>query len=235
MKTVDDVRRENLSRIVLTAGGVGKVAEQISRSASQVSQWLNGSLNSATGKPRGMSGASCRQIELAYNKQVGWMDVDHGANPAENAPGMEIDLFNNPEYPAIRRVSLRLSAGMTGFVVEHEEDDGEMIVFKRGWYDRNGYIPEKLIAIKVKGQSMEPGLFDGDTVVVNTNDTKPKDGEVFAVNYEGEAVIKRLERDMNQWFLSSDNPDKARYARKRCEGGSCIIIGRIVHKQSERI
>jgi len=81
---------------------------------------------------------------------------------------------------------------------------------------------------------MEPGLYDGDTVVVNTQSATPKDGTVFAVNYEGEMVIKRLIRDAGQWWLASDNPDQRRYPRKVCDENS-IIIGEIVHKQSERI
>lgn len=124
---------------------------------------------------------------------------------------------------------------MTGFAVTDEADDGDLIVFRRSWYERHRYSPEKLIAIRVKGQSMEPGLYENDTVVINTADTLPKDGEVYAVNYEGEAVIKRMERDLGQWFLSSDNADKTRYSRKQCAGAMCIIIGRVVHKQSERI
>lgn len=153
----------------------------------------------------------------------------------DGAPAAEIDLTNNPDYPAIRRVNLRLSAGMTGFSVDYEDDEGDMIVFKRRWYEMHNYKPDKLIAIRVQGESMESGLHQNDTVVVNTEDTTPKDGEVFAVNYEGEAVIKRLTRDRGEWWLSSDNPDQRRYPRKACAGDACILIGRVVHKQSERI
>jgi phage repressor protein C with HTH and peptisase S24 domain len=82
---------------------------------------------------------------------------------------------------------------------------------------------------------MEPGLYDGDTVVINTADTKPADGEAFAINYEGELLIKRLVRDNGLWWLSSDNSDQRKFPRKQCAGDLCLIIGKIVHKQSERI
>ena len=145
-----------------------------------------------------------------------------------------IALENNPDYPAVRRVQFKLSAGATGFGVEYREEDGAPIVFQRQWYESRGLRPEKLFAIKVANHSMEPGLFDGDTVVVNTDSVAPKDGVVFAVNYEGDMVIKRLARDGGQWWLCSDNPDQRRYPRKVCDEHS-IIIGEIVHKQSERI
>lgn len=82
---------------------------------------------------------------------------------------------------------------------------------------------------------MEPGLFDGDQVLVNTADTKIVDGAVYAVNYEGEAVIKRMVRDAGQWWLSSDNPDQRRFHRKSCRGAECIMIGRVIKKESERL
>ena len=81
---------------------------------------------------------------------------------------------------------------------------------------------------------MEPGIYDGDTVVINTAQQEPRDGRVFAVNYEGELIIKRLQREAGEWLLSSDNQNKAIYPTKRVTEGT-FIIGEVVHKQSERI
>lgn len=145
-----------------------------------------------------------------------------------------INLENNPDYPAIRRVTFRLSAGASGFGIQYRDEQGAPIVFQRQWYESRGLRPEKLFAVGVSNGSMEPGLYHGDTVVVNTESVTPKDGVVFAVNYEGEMVIKRLIRDAGQWWLSSDNPDQHRYPRKVCHE-NCHLIGEVVHKQSERI
>lgn len=145
------------------------------------------------------------------------------------------DEDNHPDAVRIRKVKLHLSAGIAGFAVEHEEEDTSPIFFRLDWLASRGFKPESLIVLGVKGASMEPGLFDGDSVVVNTADTTPRDGDVFAVNYEGEAVIKRFVRDAGIWWLSSDNPDQRRYPRKECSGDTCIIIGKVIHKQSERI
>jgi phage repressor protein C with HTH and peptisase S24 domain len=158
-----------------------------------------------------------------------WFDV-----PADKETTQEIDLEDNPDYPAIRRVKFKLSAGVSGFSVDYQGGNGNPLVFRRDWYEKNGYTPTKLFATYVANGSMEPGLYDGDTVVVNTEQIEPKDGVVFAVNYEGELVIKRLVRDDGQWWLASDNPDQRRYPRKVCHEG-VILIGEIVHKQSERI
>lgn len=76
MKTSDQVRRENLSSLRQEYEGVGNLAKQIGVAPSQLSQWLNGSTNSGTGKPRGISDEACRTIEAACQKEVGWMDAD---------------------------------------------------------------------------------------------------------------------------------------------------------------
>lgn len=145
-----------------------------------------------------------------------------------------IDLQDNAEYPAIRRVRFKLSAGASGFAIEYIDSDGPPIVFQKSWFVSRGFNPAKLFATKVANGSMETGLYDGDTVVVNTESTQPKDGVVFAVNFEGELVIKRLVRDAGQWWLSSDNPDQRRYPRKLCDE-NVHLVGEVVHKQSERI
>ena len=135
----------------------------------------------------------------------------------------------------IPMVKLRLSAGITGYQAEPERRDGGTLGMRRTWLERNQYNPTHLIAIYVKGESMEPSLYAGDIVVINTLDTKLVDGAVYAFNYEGEAVVKRLARDAGQWWLTSDNVDQHKYHRKLCQGGECIVIGRVVRKESDRI
>lgn len=180
---------------------------------------------------RGVSKEGRLAIYQARGIDPQWLQSGEG--PMHPGP-VPISMENNPDYPAIRRVHFKLSAGASGFGVDYEGEDAAPIVFRREWYERNGYQPGKLLAVRVGNGSMEPGLYDGDTVVVNTADTTPADGVVFAINYEGEMVIKRLVRDGGQWWLASDNPDQRRYPRKVCDEHA-FLLGRIVHKQSEKI
>lgn len=152
--------------------------------------------------------------------------ADGGAAPEPTEPGAE--------FTAVRRVRLKVSAGVTGFHVEPLNGDGLPIFFRADWLKSRHLRADRLLAVRVNGDSMSPGLYDGDLVVINTESTEPKDGEVFVINYEGEAVIKRLKRDGGQWWLSSDNPDKVRYGDKRCDEHA-IVIGQVIYKQSEHI
>lgn len=187
---------------------------------------------------------AARTIEAAAGLPPLSLDrVDQGgaANDAikqqPNVPGgyTRVVAFehNDASYIQIRRVKLRLSAGITGFATEPDEEDGNPISFRKEWFMAHGYRPEHLIAIRVMGNSMEPTMSDGDVVVINTADREPKDGKTFAINYEGEALIKRMIRDSGAWWLSSDNPDQRQYPRKECAGEACLIIGRVVMLQRE--
>ena len=138
------------------------------------------------------------------------------------------------DFVGIRKVDFKISAGVSGYAIEYLDGDKAPIFFRRDWLDRKGYSPNRLTAIPVKGESMETSLFEGDLVVINLDDTKPLDGEVFACNYEGELVIKRMIREAGVWYLASDNTDKRRFPNKVCHD-DCFIIGRIIYKQSERI
>lgn len=142
---------------------------------------------------------------------------------------------DDPDLMHIRKVQLRVSAGVTGFRTDAEFEDGGTLALDPRWIAAKKLKPQQLIAITVKGDSMEPGLYDGDVVVINTADTKHADGGVFVFNYEGEVVIKRLSRDIGEWWLSSDNPDQRKFHRKLCRAGECIVVGRVVRKESDRI
>lgn len=143
-----------------------------------------------------------------------------------------------PDHPSrtkIRKiVELKLSAGITGFQLELDDRDGGMWDVPTRWIQKKGLDPQRLLAIEVKGESMEPNLFNGDVVVINTADTQLVNGEVFAVNYEGEPVIKRMIRDAGQWYLSSDNP-QPKFGRRVCRGTECIVVGKVIRRETDQI
>ena len=141
----------------------------------------------------------------------------------------------SPSHIAIQKVTdFRLSAGLTGFQVELDHRSGGIWELPTRWLDRKGLNPIFLIAIEIKGESMEPNLYDGDLIVINTADTRLVNGEVYAVNYEGEAVVKRMVREAGQWYLCSDNP-APKFGRRVCRGSDCIVIGRVVRRETDYI
>lgn len=210
-----------------------------------VSQWVSGQTKSIQIEPATRIGKHFGLNPMWISKGVPPMrdvhieqlslssDTQFSFARAESRP-VEVNLSEHPDLKEVPRVKFKLSAGVSGYAVEPEAGNGKPIFFRKDWFAANGYEPSRLFAVLVSGQSMETSLWDGDLVVINTADTKPHDGDVYAINYEGELVIKRMRRDFGQWLATSDNPDQRRYAPKRCTE-DVKIIGRVVYKQSERI
>ena len=183
------------------------------------------------GVPSGKAVSVAKILDLTTDQLLGLdsADIPSGASRVQAVER------GDPAYAHIKKVKLRLSAGVTGFQADPEFDSGGTVALDPRWLARHGFATDRLIAIKVKGESMEPTLYEDDLVILNTADTQMVDGAVYAFNYEGQAVVKRLSRDAGEWWLTSDNPDQRKYHRKLCRGGDCIIIGRVVRKESDHI
>lgn len=174
-------------------------------------------------------------VWLAEGKGEPQLDLADISRPAmPGAMAVTVLESDSPDVVHIPKVKLRLRAGVTGFQTEPDTGHGSTTtgVF-RSWVNRKGYNAEQLISFEVHGESMEPTFYEGDIVVINLADKQLIDNGVYAINYEGEAVIKRLSRDAGQWWLMSDNPDQRKYYRRRCAGVECIVIGRVVYRQGE--
>lgn len=222
-------------------GNQSEMARYVGVSPQAVQKWCAGQ-----SEPRGKNlemAAEFLGVTPAYLK----FGVEDGGNTAERHPASPVDGLrpgtfrrveavspDDPRLTIIPKVRLRLTAGISGFEVEPEPYDGSTTTVPTDWLERRGYRRDELIAITVRGESMEPTFYEDDLVVINTADKQPVDGAVYAINYEGEPVVKRMTRDAGQWWLTSDNADQRRYQRKICRGESCIIIGRVVRKETER-
>lgn len=75
MPTIDDIRRENLDALAKRHGSRKALADVLDVSESQLSQWINGSKHSVTGKPRAMRLSTCHRIEDLTHMPRGWLDT----------------------------------------------------------------------------------------------------------------------------------------------------------------
>lgn len=223
---------ERISQCIEERGcTITQLADAAGVKPPSVSDWLNG-------KTKTLKAATALRVATFFGVNILWLTEDKGprrqaVTGAKTEP-LLIDLSSHPDLREVPRVKFKLSAGVSGYAIEPENGNGRPVFFRQDWFSSNGYRPEKLFAVRISGASMEPSLWDGDLVVINTADTIPHDGEAFAINYEGELVIKRLRRDAGEWWATSDNADQRRFAPKRCTDG-VVIIGRVIYKQSERI
>lgn len=203
MKTIDEIRRANLVILIKENGGTNTAfAKYINKDPGQVSQWKNGSKNSATGKQRGMNDETARYLEDACNKDRGWMDVDHENNVIEG----NFRTDNGVEIPL-----LAAKGSMGNGNADHDPDlVVDMLRVTKQWLDKTLTNVSKLSNLKfihAIGDSMTPTFNDGDILLVDSGATTVSVDGVYVLSAHDRLFIKRVRRKMDGNFeISSDNP-----------------------------
>lgn len=88
----------------------------------------------------------------------------------------------------------------------HSEDSTHKLSFRREWLERMELDPINLVVVPCRGDSMGPRIRDGDVVLINKDVQMLEDGGIYAINYGGEARIKRLiKRFDGSLIIRSDN------------------------------
>jgi phage repressor protein C with HTH and peptisase S24 domain len=135
-------------------------------------------------------------------------------------------------FMPIRRVTLRLRAGMSGFEVEPDLRVIDPLLVPTAATQELHADPRKLLALRVRDQGMEPMLFEDDWIVIDTSDTVRRAREVYALNWNGEACIAQLVERGGQWFMSYLNPD---FHPINIRSGQLNIVGRAVYQPGRAI
>ena len=217
-------RKANLAHLVQKEDTAADFARKVGVDAKQVSHILTGFRN--------MGHEIARRIEGALDMPKGLMDrpiedsrLPHGVSEPMAEYADEIVL--------VPFVDAQVSAG-DGVSNQHENVK-ELHQYTRSWIDRNGFHGPALRRVKVSGRSMERTLFDGDVVLVNTDDKKIINGRTYSFLVGGEARVKRLYKQMDGKIRAvSDNPDKVEYPDEYLtQDHMPEMIGRVVDRSGK--
>jgi phage repressor protein C with HTH and peptisase S24 domain len=132
---------------------------------------------------------------------------------------------NDVEFKYIPKVAARLSAGTGSF--ESEENITDYLSFQTKWLAGKG-AANSMVAMEVFGQSMEPVIREGDTVLIDQSQNRIIAGTIYAVGVEDTILIKRLEKHPDKLVLSSDNKSYEPIYIKREETDMVRIIGKVI-------
>lgn len=222
MKTIDEIRRDNLAIAVARFGGANKLAEAANVSAAYLSQVKNSQPASGSGKPKKLGDDVARKIEDALGERTGWMDTDHSEAqprhatiPADQGNVLTWespeDLPPDPDRVWLDRFDYRFSAG-TG-LIQWEVRQKKALPFDIGFFKSLGSKPKDCKLLQVHGDSMEPYLFDRDMIMVDVAKTSIRDGRVYAIHFEDEPLVKQILKQAGGAIIlrsinSSKYPDK---------------------------
>ncbi|MCD4722588.1 MAG: helix-turn-helix domain-containing protein [Desulfobacula sp.] len=132
---------------------------------------------------------------------------------------------NDIEFKYIPKVAARLSAGTGSF--DCEENITDYLSFPTKWLSGKGSA-NSMVAMEVFGQSMEPMIKEGDTVLIDQSQNNILAGAIYAVGVEDTILIKRLEKHPNKLVLCSDNRDYEPIYLLKEEMEKVRIIGKVI-------
>ncbi|MFP4672708.1 MAG: helix-turn-helix transcriptional regulator, partial [Desulfohalobiaceae bacterium] len=131
----------------------------------------------------------------------------------------------SPNLCLVPKVQARLGAGGGSYLVD-SETEGEF-AFRRDWLRKKGQ-PERMLLMQVLGDSMEPVIREGDTVLIDRSQQELSSGGIYALGLEETILVKRLEKRPGALVLISANPAYAPIYLQGEELHSVRLIGRVV-------
>lgn len=156
--------------------------------------------------------------------------------PRETGPVEQVSL-DGADYAHIPLHDAMLAAG-TG-CDNSAEQIVDQLAFRRDWLRKIGVSASAARLARVQGDSMQPTMWAGDMILIDTQRSMPtvrsKDAKdqrrspIYAMIDNGEARVKRIERPSAELLmLISDNPDYAPELRQGADCQSIQIIGKVV-------
>lgn len=159
------------------------------------------------------------QLYRRYGLNPDWLEAGKGESVLK--PHREADVI----FKNIPKVKARLCAGGGSFEIGTEIKG--YYAFQTEWLRTKGN-PERMVLMDIFGNSMEPELKDGDSVLIDESQKDILAGAIYAVGVDDTIMVKRLEKHPRTLVLLSDNRDYAPIYLKSDETESVRIIGKVV-------
>lgn len=133
----------------------------------------------------------------------------------------------DPDLVLVPKVRARLSAG--GGSLETNAEVKGRYAFKAEWIRSKGK-PGQMVLMDVAGDSMEPVICDGDTVLIDQSQHDILPGKIFAVGIDELVYLKRIDAQPGMLVLKSENKEYEPVLVHLGEdhASSVRVIGRVV-------
>ena len=158
------------------------------------------------------------ELSRLFNVNTEWLEKGKGPILLSQNDYHEIFL-------QVPKVTARLSAGGGSF--ETEPEIKEFYSFRKDWLDKKGKASD-MVLMDIIGNSMEPELKEGDTVLIDQSQKAILSGAIYAVGLADTIVVKRLEKRPKELVLFSENSRYPMMSFRGEEMNSVRIIGKVI-------
>ena len=199
----------------LCKGNKKAFAELTGKSASHVYKICRGA-----SRP---SMAYCQHLYEEFRIDLNWLLTGEQSDAGSPVASPEnSDLVYAPMF------DVQASAGLGSDVQSEDIDD--YFAFNKQWLSRQlGVSSEQLAFVSIRGDSMEPTLFDGDQVLVDMSARTIKNQEVYLLQTEQGLMAKRLNFKQNDGIeVISDNAAYENWLLGNQELEHNPVVGKII-------
>ncbi len=158
------------------------------------------------------------QLYRSFGLNPDWIET--GSGQVSHKKTDSDSIFKN-----IPKVKARLCAGGGSFEVGSEIEG--YYAFRKDWLDTKGAI-NKMVLMDIFGNSMEPEMKDGDTILIDESQRDILAGAIYAVGVDDTIMVKRVEKHPNKLVLLSDNKNYSPIYLQGSEINSVRIIGKVI-------
>jgi phage repressor protein C with HTH and peptisase S24 domain len=159
------------------------------------------------------------QLYKTFGLNPDWVETGSGQTFIKKSASDD-SIFKN-----IPKVKARLSAGGGSFEVGSEVKG--YYAFRKDWLITKGNR-NKMVLMDIFGNSMEPEMKDGDTILIDESQKDILAGAIYAVGIDDTIMVKRVEKHPNKLVLLSDNKDYSPIYLQGNEINSVRIIGKVI-------
>ena len=159
------------------------------------------------------------QLYKTFGLNPDWVETGSGRTFIKKSDSDD-SIFKN-----IPKVKARLSAGGGSFEVGSEVEG--YYAFRKDWLTTKGNR-NKMVLMDIFGNSMEPEMKDGDTILIDESQKDILAGAIYAVGIDDTIMVKRVEKHPNKLVLLSDNKDYSPIYLQGNEINSVRIIGKVI-------
>lgn len=199
-----------LRQLAQAAGSASALAKVAGISQSGLHRYLSG------GEP---SRKALVSLARAANVSLQWLATGEGSMTPTAGMG------------TLTRVPLYNAAAASGdaFAVQ---DDKQLrpLAFCRKWLGLHGLEARQLVALQVRGNSMEPTIRHGDAVLIDLAQKDLVDGDIYLIRDADAALIRRIQRQLaGKLRVIADN---AAYPVIESPEKAVRVVGKVVWRGS---
>ena len=189
---------------------------------SSVTDWFNGRTKNMRYDKAG--------IAASYlNVNARWLAEGVGEMHSSSVEAFdEDDELDDDEFVEIPEYEAKCAAGDCNVVYFDEVTDSIKARYRRSWFQSRQINPNNCKRFKVRGTSMEPFLWDGDTILVDCSPHPILGGKTYAFMLNGDMRVKILYPLMSgKLLVKSLNPDVPDETLDETQMDGFELIGRV--------